>query len=164
MTMILDGTSGITYPVATATGSATQASAGRVLQVVQSQLTTGQQTTSQSLVTSNFSGSITPSSSSNKILIYVTGGKTYASGTGNMLFCTLYRNGSTLGVPATWCPTSDTNGNGANHGFSYLDSPSSTSAVTYTPYFKSVSGVAVYFSDGAATYGYVNMILREIAA
>jgi len=137
---------------------------GAVLQVVQSQLTSGQSTTSTSLVTSNLSGSITPISTSSKILIYVTGGKTYVAGASNILLCTMYRNGSTLGVAATWCPSSDTNGNGANHGFSYLDSPSSTSSVTYTPYYRSVSGGIVYFNDGAGTYGYTNMILMEIAA
>ena len=72
MALILNGDTGITYPVATATGSATQASAGRVLQVV-SATTTASTTTTTSTLTdvTGLTATITPSSASSKVLVMV---------------------------------------------------------------------------------------------
>jgi len=139
MALILNGDTGITYPVATATGSATQASAGRVLQVVQGTTTTYTTTTSGSFTDTNLSASITPSSSSSKILVLVTqniyvdsggadnGGATqivrnatgvFGSANSNSFY--INANGITAGTALVMYI-----------GMNYLDSPATTSATTY---------------------------------
>ena len=140
MALILNGDTGITYPVATATGSATQASAGRVLQVVSTTLTTGFSASvnnSFSAVT-GLTAIITPSSSSSKIMVLVT--MTVGSDT-NYLNAQLTKGGTaisgaiattagnrSLGTSAAW-PV-QTYGTYAM-AFNYLDSPATTSATTY---------------------------------
>jgi len=133
---------------------------GKVLQVVQSTVSGTITTTSTSDVSSGLTQSITPSSASNKILLMVSGGKAYAS-SGNVIIVTAYRNGSSLGDAARSCPIEGAS-NGANHSLMYLDSPSSTSAVTYTIYYRSYNGGTAYFKDGN-TYGTVTLTLMEIA-
>ena len=67
MTMIIDGTNGLTFNNAT-----TQASAGQVLQVVQNIYASYSSTSSTSYVDSGLSASITPKFSTSKILVMVS--------------------------------------------------------------------------------------------
>jgi len=160
MTTIIDGSAGITFP----SGSNPQAAPSKVLQVVQTSINTASSTSSSSFVASGLSASITPLFSTSKILIMVSGGKTYTAGSGNLLSCNLYKNGSSLGSSVGWVPCSDANPVGANHSFTYLDSSATTSSTTYAPYFKSYTGSSsVYFLDSAGTYQ-VTLTLMEIAA
>lgn len=142
---VSDSTIGIAKFTATGTASSSTflrgdntwasagATAGQVIQVVTATDSTSRSTTSSSYVTASntLSVSITPASTSNKILIIVTS-TTLSTSTGNY---TIYRNSTDLG--------SGTVGMGAVGGSSrqsscitYLDSPSSTSAITYQVYFK----------------------------
>jgi len=104
---------------------------GKVLQVVQSQIATTQSTTSTSYVTSNLSASITPSSTSSKILCIWTIQVKFGAGErgiGTKLLrgsATAYVSGTTYDVYA-----------GADNDrqrpyWTVLDSPSTTSAVVY---------------------------------
>ena len=140
--------------------TANNVGAGNVLQVVQSTITGTVSTTSTSDVSSGLTASITPSSTSNKILIMVSGGKTYSANT--IVNITVYRNGSSLGSVAKSSPIEGT-AHGASHSLTYLDSPSSTSSVTYTIYYKSWSGNIAYFQDTSANYGQTTLTLMEIA-
>ena len=99
MALILNGDTGITYPVATATGSATQASAGRVLQVVQGTTATETSTTTSTYITTTLSLSITPSSATSKILVF---GQIFivCSTGGTQPTITLFRGASNLVSPA----------------------------------------------------------------
>ena len=110
--------------------------AGSVLQVVTATDSTVRTTTSTSFVTgsNSLSVTITPSSASNKIFVSVSStiGNTNSDG-----FChtTIYRGATNLG---------ETNGMGVSYGNNHfplcltvLDSPSSTSALTYQVYFMS---------------------------
>jgi len=180
MTMILDGTAGITYPVATATGSATQASAGRVLQLVSTTLTTGFSASvnnSFSAVT-GLTASITPSSSSNKIMVLVT--MTVGSDT-NYLNARLTKDGTaisgalataagnrSLGTSAAW-PV-QTYGTYAM-AFNYLDSPATTSATTYGVQIGNNSSATVCVNQSQSddnvagrTRGTSTITVMEIAA
>jgi hypothetical protein len=119
-------------------GSVSAASGlGKVLQVVSNNTTTNTSTTSSSYVAvTNLTQSITPSSTSSKILILVNT-NLYVSSNGTEGVFTIYRNGSDL-----------TGGNGFADMYTgssdlilqapmmYLDSPSSTSSVTYAVYLK----------------------------
>ena len=163
MTMILDGTAGITFPVVAGSASAVQASSGRVLQVVSSIVHTAQQsTTSTSFVSTGFSASITPSNATSKILVTATGAITAL--TANQSVATTIARGSTV-LDSTGLAYYE---NSISSGYVwvpatmiYLDSPATTSSTSYTVYFKVISSGSGYF--GNATAG-VSFVLQEIAA
>ena len=118
---------------------------GQILQVVQTVDTTNRSTTSASYVTSNVAVTITPSSASSRIRIQVAGlGGNSSASTLNQF--TLYRG-------ATPLTPSGTTSMGANYiltdnvffqmwSYDFIDSPSTTSATTYTLYWKTGGGTA----------------------
>ena len=114
---------------------------GKVLQVVNSTTTSASTTTSSSFVTTGKSASITPASTSNKILILVNAH--YDTTNGNaQSHCTIYRDATNLG-DATYGLSSLFDGGDRTIGgmsMMYLDSPSTTSSTTYTIYIKSGAG------------------------
>jgi hypothetical protein len=163
MTMILDGTNGITYPVATATGSATQASAGRVLQVVSVSTTTNTSTTSSSYVAvTNLTASITPSSSTSKILVQVNM-NIFGQSVNSEAVATIYRAGVNVtaaeGLADVYAGSTDII---QQAPMLYLDSPATTLSTTYAVYFKRTQGSA---SIQSSLRGTTNTItLMEISA
>jgi hypothetical protein len=126
------------------------ATAGQVIQVVTATDSTQRTTTSSSFVTASntLSLSITPSSASNKIFVICTA--TFYVGSGTNGAMTIYRGATNLGE-STWgigriyanatvtLPTT----------ISYLDSPSSTSALTYQLYFRSDGSSTLYLNETA---------------
>jgi len=161
MALILNGDTGITYPVATATGSAVQASAGRVLQVVSNFSSSQISTTSTSFVTTSFSASITPSSSSSKVLVLVSA-MVYSNTSTAEPQIALYRGGSSVG---TFTDMFSSSGSIiAGNSFMYIDSPATTSSTTYTLYFRqgnTGSGGTIYIGPNGTTFG---IVLQEISA
>ena len=123
---------------------------GKVLQVITATDTTQRTTTSSSFVTASntLSVSITPSSTSNKIFVICTATFYVSSGTNGAM--TIYRGATNLGE-SSWgigriyanatvtLPTT----------ISYLDSPSSTSALTYQLYFRSDGSSTLYLNETA---------------
>tara|TARA_R110001606_G_scaffold252618_1_gene400395 strand:- start:110 stop:586 length:477 start_codon:yes stop_codon:yes gene_type:complete len=142
-----------TLPSAIATGT--------VLQVVQAKLTTEASTTSTSYASTNLTAAITPSATSSKIIaiiaapMYLNTGEKYYYGT-------VYRASSDLAGSNTPFATARNNGSsiGSCIHINFLDSPSSTSELTYTYYHKVDSGATGYISinDGTST-----ITLMEIA-
>jgi hypothetical protein len=137
---------------------------GTVLQVVQGTTITATGTSSTSFVSTNLSATITPSSTSSKILCMVHTTSWIGGVVNDYSILTLYRNGTNLGGgvynafilnAGAYSPTYDT---GAS--FHYVDSPSTTSACTYTLYLKSYAGNTVYTND---TNNINAIILMEIA-
>ena len=135
-------------------------STGHVLQVVQGSFGGTSSTTSTSMVSTSLNASITPTNSSNKILVLVAGSA--ANNTLNAVaILTIYRGATNLaGTSFTYHanPVSGLN-NWQSVNMVYLDTPSTTSSTTYTVYFKSSSGTA-YFGTGANTN---TITLMEIA-
>lgn len=135
---------------------------GQVLQVVSAAYSTEVSRTSSTLATSNLTASITPTSSSSKVLILVNLGDCSASNSGSGgIRIQLQRNGSVVGANfnnqlSYQDPTSYSIVHG---GFSYLDSPASTSSLTYTVFYAAQNGTVSLFRDG--TQG--SIILMEIA-
>ena len=138
-------------------------STGKVLQVVTSTHSTQTSTTSDSYVSTNLDASITPSSSSNKVLVLVAQNGVYKDGSGNGVDIELRRAGSGIAKLAD-------NAGGENNGTysigtggasCFLDSPSTSSSVSYETFFKRTG------SDGAAyvqVFGCTSIItLMEIA-
>lgn len=131
---------------------------GKVLQVAQGTQSNAVSTTGTTFVTSNLSASITPSSTSNKILVLVHINSFYAEGTNAGGYIALYRGGSVLVNNADRIY-----GSGDSLGpavVTHLDSPSSTSPLTYEIYFRKASGNSVACHNGGEQS---NIILMEIA-
>jgi len=144
------------------TGSTvTGLSAGKVLQVVQGTHASAVSTTGTTYVTTGLSASITPSSTSNKVLVagYINTFYSYG-GAPTGAYIALYRGGSAIVAPAGWLYSASTTGIALSMPFHYLDSPSSTSSLTYEVYFKKHSGSTVYAQDGGSSY----ITLMEIEA
>ena len=167
MTVIIDGTAGITFPVTAGSASAVQASSGRVLQVVSATYTTETSTTLSTAQDTGLTISITPSSSSNKILIIAIHGDAASATAGNGYNMRLLRGASVIGNQFAQNQLyGATGGAGFNIAASqtiiYLDSPATTSSTTYKTQFWSEngSGSVTLFRDSSQGY----MIAMEIAA
>jgi len=141
------------------TGTITGAGGGKVLQVVTYQDATQRSTTSTSYVdVTSFQATITPSSTSNKILVMVSS-STGNNGSQETKF-NITRNGTGLSSGDGFAYAYTPAGNSYSHNhIHYLDSPSSTSALTYKLQFK-VGGNTGYANHGG-TQG--SMTLMEIA-
>ena len=167
MSLILDGSAGVTFP----NGSNAQAAPSKVLQVVQGSTNTFTAITSTSYTDTTLSATITPLFSTSKILAIVTQ-TAYTGINANTM--------QTASVQLVRASTSVYNINYAVGGragtsadgyvlmggiasFSYLDSPATTSATTYKVQGKvstSSNYGTLYCQDGV----YSTIQLLEIAA
>ena len=123
--------------------AAVGASAGQVIQVLTATDSTQRSTTSQSFVTGSntLSVTITPSSASNKILVLVS---TSAYGSTANCFVTLYRDATNIGNGSTGIMSGGVDF-AWNASHMIYDSPNTTSAVTYQPYFRHDAGSGISF-------------------
>jgi hypothetical protein len=127
-------------------------------------------TTSSSLTSTGLSVSITPQFSNSKILITVSGnGGTGASGS---CYYTIYRNSTNLATgtsPGAICSMRN-NTVGASPivpvVMATVDSPATTSAITYAAYFFTNSGNTAYFGAPNTDLNsiLVSIIAQEIKA
>jgi len=147
---------------------------GSVLQVVQATTTSITSTTSTTYQASSLIATITPKFSTSKILLSITGGDVYTNNTGVGGDVRMYRQINSGGYSAMISATSQDygyySGNAAllvPHSFTYLDSPATTTAVNYQPYYRvNPSGTAGTFNFNVGYFGNagtVTLILMEIA-
>ena len=160
MTMVISGTDGLTFP-----NSTVQASAGQVLQVVNASTSSSSSTTSTTYQASSLTATITPKFSNSKILVLFTTTVVQATAT-NSAQVTIYRNSTTNLGGGTESSLSAYDNQGSGYQWvpcvgSILDSPATTSATTYTLYFKTPSAgtVVVNWATSRAV-----ITLMEIAA
>ena len=135
---------------------------GHVVQVVEGEATSDASTTSSTFTATNLSATITPSSSSNKVLAVVHG-HIYTP-TNNQFACDVFRGstsitGKTAGFVEGWYES--TRGRFPVHCM-LLDAPASTSALTYTLYFRSIGGSSISFPNQPASMK-ATITLMEIA-
>jgi hypothetical protein len=117
--------------------SLVNADVGKVLQVVTSTLTSEESTTSTSYVATSLDAVITPSSTSSKILVIVTGAN-YQNTSGSYS-ATIYRGATNLG--SNMLRDYDAgSAHGSNSAIHIVDEPNTTSATTYTYYYKVNTG------------------------
>jgi hypothetical protein len=161
MSMIIDGTNGLTFNNAT-----TQASAGCVLQVVSATYSTAVTSTSNVLIATGLTATITPKFATSKILILINHplcGKSNANA-GNDIGINLYKNGSSLFQIAP--DLGFTNSAMTSYfafSYAYTDSPATTSATTYATYFCSQnSNAATVYMQLSNTTSTITLL--EIAA
>jgi hypothetical protein len=159
------GTNTITVPSVTGTMLTTR-STGGILQVVQGILSGQISTSSTSFVTTGLTSSITPSASTNKVLITVSMADIFTNGSGIAVYGTIYRNSTNIapsgsgvnqGFAQIYAGSSTVQG---NLTFSFLDSPSTTSATTYTVYYASSGGTVLMNQNGQTS----TIILQEVVA
>ena len=136
--------------------------AGSVLQVVQGNYSSSFSTTSSSYVSTGASATITPTSSTSKILAQVSG--TLGNQVYNWLYATLYRGATNISTVGSTNPAGLIVNNSADYiatlNFQILDSPATTSATTYTLYIKGQGNSVRAQVDGMPTY----ITLIEVAA
>ena len=167
--MIIDGTNGITF-----NNSTVQASAGQILQVVNGTTNTSVTNTTVTYADTNLTATITPKFTTSKILIlivqnmYLYDTSSAIDGGAGLI---IQRNSSTIYTPAPskdffafYAPTGLTRFDiGTMIPLNYLDSPASTSALTYkTQFALATAGTGVSTICNGA--GYSTITLMEIAA
>jgi hypothetical protein len=156
----------------TATGLkwATPAGGGKVLQVVMGQYSDTVNNSSGNMATTGLSATITPSSTSSKVLMFFTmnGMQKPTTNTGSGVNMAIKYNGSFLNEPAAVQNWAAQNGRTDSNlvwrgsaSINYLHSPASTSALTYEMFFQeNGGGTAVAQAGNSASV----VILMEIGA
>jgi len=152
MPVIIDGTNGITYP-----NSTVQASAGKVLQVVQGVYSTSTTNSTTTYADTGLTATITPTSSSSKILILISHvGLSKGSASGDSsINIRLLKASTSIATLATQLGYQNSAVRLDFSGFfSYLDSPATTSSTTYKTQFANANtsaAVTVQSSNDTAT-------------
>jgi hypothetical protein len=140
---------------------------GKVLQVVEGRTTTGASNSTQTYADTGITATITPSSTSSKILVLISVGgwfKDETSLTESIRFncmrdATQIQQSGTAGFLRSGSLLIATAG---SYAFSLLDTPATTSATTYKVQFKLGAGTGtVYVQDGSSLS---TILLLEIGA
>lgn len=172
MALILNGDTGVTYPVIAGGTSALQSSAGKVLQVVQASTTTRVQITDSTYVDTNLTATITPSSSSSKILVLISQniGTYNGSNVGTAGNLRIVRNSTTVFTSENVISVVAALGNASElrvagqYSFNYLDSPATTSSTTYKTQMNLSGGGGRVEPQSSNGLSNSTIILMEIAA
>ena len=123
---------------------------GHVIQVVQSTLTSTPTSTSTSFADTGLSVTITPKSASSKILVKADYGTGSGTSSGGMIIQLLRGSTVLFYRGASYSSSAGTYGADA---FSHLDSPATTSSITYKVQYKTQAAAStVYFNPEYAGY------------
>jgi hypothetical protein len=160
----------LTADSSTATGLkwAAVAAGGKVLQVISASYSSAASTTSGSFVNTGFTVSITPSASTSRVLI-MAAFNLYAAGRTDVGAAVQITRGSgaTVVYPQNALYTHYTDGVGnsvlTSPHYSFVDSPATTSAITYELQLRQTSGGATTTSIGFANQT-TSLIAIEIGA
>ena len=134
---------------------------GHILQVKKSISTSSVQATSSTFVDTGHSLVITPRLATSEILLQLFGGGTqYNHGSPNDVQIRFKRGGTVIHTNDRHIYSEDGTWNGINYATAYIDSPSSTSALTYTFEFN---GNRSRFNDFSSTNNKSYFIAMEIA-
>lgn len=159
MSMVIDGTAGLTFNNATI-----QNSGGKVIQVVNATYSTQVSNSISTYADTGLTATITPLFSTSKILIIVDQVGLYKNTSDTRMAIILLRSGTnilTIETNGAYTASTATIGVGGV-GASFLDSPATTSTITYKTQFSSQqNSAAVICQIGGATS---TITLMEIAA
>lgn len=161
------GTTTLTLPSTSGTVVTTNTMpTGSVLQVVNTAYSTGVSSATSTYVDTGVTASITPSSTSNKILITVQINGTAKQGANVNLRTRLNRGGTTILYIDSLAGNDQSTAflSPGTVGTTYLDSPSTTSAITYTVQISNISSSgSVAINDAAGgTVSTSTITLMEI--
>ena len=133
---------------------------GKVLQVVNATYTTQTDSSASGYVATGLTASITPSSTSNKILILYSLPFRNGNATTTLIVHSIFKNGSNLlGTYGAGIFRGDNSALMANATSNYLDSPNTTSSTTYAIYVNPQS-LTTQWCGASAT---ASISLLEIA-
>ena len=157
------GSNTLTLPTLTGT-VLTNKTAGTVLQVVQATYGTEVSSSTGTYIDTGLTANITPSSSSNKILVLVSQNGIQKRTGNTYMGLQLQRSGSSIAQMAvTAAGTGDTSINDVGTvSINYLDSPATTASITYKTQFNSNGLVAATYVQRDSALS--SIILMEIAA
>lgn len=165
MSLVLDGSGDITG-LSVGALPANVIGAGAVIQVVQGSTATQTSNSTSTYADTTLSASITPTSSSSKILVIIhQNGCAKSNGnTENRMLMRLMRDASQISVFSgdLGLYTGTTLLINGNMSWAYLDSPATTSSITYKTQFlnnQNVASVTVQYGSASST-----ITLMEIAA
>jgi hypothetical protein len=153
-------------------GSSWSGLGGKVAQVVVAQTNTSFSTSSGTYVdVTGLSATITPSATSSTILVMFTANVS-ANSSNMILSCQLNRNGTAIPGGGTYVSLTNSMFTLANSfqinamSINYLDSPASTSALTYKIQTFHNGGTVYFFqrSDTSTVSSYGSLVLMEITA
>jgi len=137
---------------------------GSILQVVNATYSTIVSSSSSTYANTNLTASITPSSTSSKILVLVNHNGCGKDATNTQIGIKLFRGATEIALienPAGYTASTATNYIGSI-STCYLDSPSSTSSVTYKTQFASLNNAQTVYLQVNSTVSTIT--LMEIAA
>jgi len=134
----------------------------KVIQIVQGNTTTFFNTSSSTMADIGLSASITPSSSSNRVLIFGNIGGIETSGS-NYGGARLLRDSTSIiaDIDSGIGFTGDSTRQGTNSSFFMNDTPSSTSSITYKIQFRCLAGGSISVQTNSSRSA---IILMEIEA
>jgi hypothetical protein len=154
-----------TNAITTVAGKPILNSTGSILQVVGATSTGSNSGSGSTWIVSPVSAAITPTSSSSKVYVNFDLPNCYGT-VGGDVYLRLKRNGTVVGDYYSSQGYSDTiNASVQRHrlGYQYLDSPASTSALTYTIEVYMVAG-GTYYVNYPADRGTHSVVLMEVSA
>ena len=141
------GTTTLTLPTTNGTvltnGTNTNFPAGSVLQVVSESTNTTVTSSTTSFADTGLTATITPSSSSNKILVLVTQ-RAFVQPGSNSTIRLLRASTNIFFITRYGLTDNGAVGNGNHFSVAYLDSPATTSAITYKTEFNRTGSSTVY--------------------
>ena len=134
---------------------------GKILQVVSGTLNSSFTTTSTSFVATGLDVDITPSATSSKVFVIAT---CYLDDnkSAHQVYSTLYRDSTNLGNSNYGMMSSYAGGSRlrSNHTMSFLDTPSSTSALNYEVFIKGDGDIISFNSENGSI---VSITAMEVA-
>lgn len=166
MSLSLDGSTGIITGLDVTTS---QLPSGSILQVVEGGTSSQVTLNTTTYIDSGLSASITPSSSTSKILVLLDQSCEWAKNTGSGgMGVRVLRDAVIINEPqATTVPLTDYIANGNQHYFrlsmTILDSPATTNSVTYKTQGRTFTGCTAHFQAGSNTKGASRIVLMEVA-
>ena len=139
---------------------------GSVLQVVNATYSTIVSSVTSTYADTGLSATITPKYSTSKILVIAVHNGVRKISASTYACFQLLRNATLIGgtIEAVGSTNSTVNISGLNATYNYLDSPATTSAITYKTQFNNQNSTGtIYVNDYAVTATYSYITLVEIA-
>ena len=138
-------------------------STGKVLQIQTHHFSSAVNTTSTSFGDTGITKAITPSATSSKILVTVAL-KLATSNNSNERINTQILRGSTVVALNERTLLTNNSATQAMVGYQFLDSPSSSSELTYKIQWRCINGITVKLNDYEGTSSFSSLTLIEIGA
>ena len=142
-------------------GFVSSAVGGKVLQLLEHNLSSVISSTSTSYVASGLTITVTPASTASKFLLTLAGGEGYNTASGDYLYITFYVDGSEVSDTGPYERSRWSGDDRSPHSALCLHSPSTTSATTYTVYYKVGTGTGYFNSTSGIRVEFTVMELSS---